>query len=99
MDVCRVRECWHALCDSCSARHWRQTRQFLYRHGAGQELAGQLTVTEEELTQFKARVGVALDKMAATREQERERVCNKLGFSLDKWGLLHYMVSLVIVSS
>ena len=57
-----------------SAEHGKKTRQFLYRHGAEQELANQLTVTEEELTQFKARVGVALDKMAALRDQERERV-------------------------
>lgn len=94
-------------CVSCSARHWRQTRQFLYRHGAGQELAGQLTVTEEELTQFKVRVGVALDKMAATRERERERVRNKCGFSLDTYRpngaccIIYYALyaSLVIVSS
>ena len=59
----------------CSAVHLKKTRQFLYDHGAEQLVAGQLTVTEEELGQFKAHVGVALDKMAASKEQERERVC------------------------
>ena len=67
---------------TCSAEHVKKTRQFLYRHGAEQGLAGQLTVSEEELTQFKSRVGVALDKMAAVKEQERERVCDERGLPL-----------------
>ena len=67
---------------TCSAEHVKKTRQFLYRHGAEQGLAGQLTVSEEELTQFKSRVGVALDKMAAAKEQEREKVCDERGLFL-----------------